>query len=47
MKTSVTELPESRVRVDIEVDSADVEHSVEHAAGHLADEMRLPVFRKG
>ena len=47
MKTSVTELPESRVRVDIEVDSADVEHSVEHAAGHLADEMRLPGFRKG
>jgi trigger factor len=47
MKTSVTELPESRVRVDVEVDSADVEHSVEHAAGHLADEMRLPGFRKG
>jgi trigger factor len=47
MKTSVTELPESRVRVSVEVDSADVEHSVEHAAGHLAEDMRLPGFRKG
>jgi trigger factor len=47
MKTSVTELPESRVRVSVEVDAADVEHSVEHAAGHLAEDMRLPGFRKG
>jgi trigger factor len=47
MKTSVTELPESRVRVSVEVDPADVEHSVEHAAGHLAEDMRLPGFRKG
>ena len=47
MKTSVTELPESRVRVAVEVESADVEHSVEHAAGHLAEDMRVPGFRKG
>ena len=47
MKTSVNELPESRVRVDVEVDASEVEHSLEHAAGHLADEMRLPGFRKG
>jgi trigger factor len=47
MRTSVTELPESRVRVSVEVDADDVEHSVEHAAGHLAEDMRLPGFRKG
>jgi trigger factor len=47
MKTSVTELPESRVRVAVEVDPADVEHSLEHAAGHLAEDMRMPGFRKG
>ena len=47
MKTSVTELPESRVRVEVEVDAADVEHSLEHAAGHLAEDMRMPGFRKG
>src|SRR3954468_5211380 len=47
MKTSVEELPDSRVRVDVEVDAAEVEHSVEHAAGHLAEEMKLPGFRKG
>jgi trigger factor len=47
MKTTVTDLPESRVRVDVEVDAHDVEHSVEHAAGHLAEDLRLPGFRKG
>jgi trigger factor len=47
MNTSVTELSDSRVRIQVEVDPADVEHSVEHAAGHLAEDMRIPGFRKG
>ena len=47
MKTSLTELPDSRVRVEVEVEPADVEHSVEHAAGHLAEDARMPGFRRG
>jgi trigger factor len=47
MKTEVTELSDSRVRVAVEVDAHDVEHSIEHAAGHLAEDMRVPGFRKG
>jgi trigger factor len=47
VNTSVKELPDSRVRIEVEVDSAEVEHSLEHAAGHLAEDMRLPGFRKG
>jgi trigger factor len=47
MKTSVTPLADSRVRVSVEVDPAEVEHSVEHAAGHLAEDLKLPGFRKG
>jgi trigger factor len=47
MDTSVTELPGSRARVEVEVSSEDVEKGVNRAARTLAREMRLPGFRKG
>jgi trigger factor len=47
METTVTELPGSRVRVDVEVPAEDVERGVQRAARGLAREMRLPGFRKG
>jgi trigger factor len=47
MKTTVKELPESRVEVEVEVPAADIERGVNRAARGLAREMRLPGFRKG
>jgi trigger factor len=47
MKTSVKELPESRVKVEVEVSATDVGQGVRKAAGDLAGEMKLPGFRKG
>jgi trigger factor len=47
MKTTVTELPESRVRVEAAVPPDEVSKRVERAARSLAGEMRLPGFRKG
>ena len=47
MKTKVEELPESKVRLEVEVPEADVQHALEHAASDLADSMRVPGFRKG
>ncbi len=47
MRTTVTELPESRVRVEAEVPAADVERSLEKAATELAKGMRMPGFRAG
>src|SRR5690349_12664486 len=47
MKTTVTELPDSRVRVDVEVPPEDLDRGVQRAARSLAREMRLPGFRKG
>ena len=47
MKTTVTELGESRVRVDAAVPAADVEQRLDRAARALAGEMKLPGFRKG
>ncbi|HEX2467959.1 MAG TPA: trigger factor [Solirubrobacterales bacterium] len=47
MKTEVTELPESRVRVAVGVEPEAVEKRVERAARALAGEMRVPGFRKG
>src|SRR4051812_50193822 len=47
MKTSVTELPNSRARVDVEVPAEDVDRQMQRAARVLAREMRLPGFRKG
>jgi trigger factor len=45
--TSVTELPESRVRVEAEVPAAEVEKRVEQAARSLARTIRVPGFRAG
>ena len=47
MKTSVTELPGSRVRVEAEVAPEDVDRRLQRAARGLAREMRMPGFRKG
>ena len=47
MQTTVKELPGSRVEVEVEVPSGDVEKGVNRAARSLAREMRLPGFRKG
>lgn len=47
MKTTITELPESRVRVDAEVAAEDVDRGINRAARGLARDMRLPGFRKG
>ena len=45
--TTVTELPESRVRVEAEVPAAEVAKRVEQAARGLARGMRVPGFRPG
>ena len=47
LKTSVTELPESRVRVEAEVPAEEVERRVQQAARKLGGQMRIPGFRKG
>ncbi len=47
VKTNVTELPESRVRVDAEVPAEEVERRVQQAARELGRQMRIPGFRKG
>lgn len=47
MKTNVTELPESRARVEVEVPGASVDKHMQRAARGLAREMRMPGFRKG
>jgi len=47
MQTTVTELPGSRARVEVEVPAKDVDRGVQRAARSLAREMRLPGFRKG
>ena len=45
--TTVTELPESRVRVQAEVPAAEVEKRVAQAARQLARNLRVPGFRAG
>lgn len=47
LKTSVTELPDSRVRVQAEVPAEEVERRVQQAARKLGGQMRVPGFRKG
>src|SRR5947209_19422750 len=47
VKTNVTELPESRVRVEAEVSAEEVERRVQDAARQLGRQMRIPGFRKG
>jgi trigger factor len=47
MDTTVKELPDSRVRVDVDVDPKDVEGSINRTAAQLGQDMKLPGFRKG
>src|SRR5919199_2731924 len=47
VKTKTTELDDSRVRVDVEVEPAAVDRALSQAAADLGREMRIPGFRKG
>jgi trigger factor len=47
MRTSVTELEASRVRVEVEVEADAVQDRVDRAAHTLARDLRMPGFRKG
>ena len=47
VKTTVTELPESRVRVEAQVAPAEFERRVQETARKLGKDLRLPGFRKG
>jgi len=47
VKTTVTDLPDSRVRVRVEVPPGEVQGRVEHRARQLGRELKLPGFRKG
>lgn len=47
MKTTVTELPESRVRVEAEVPPEEVAKRVEQTARSIGRDLRIPGFRKG
>ncbi len=47
MQTTVTELPDSRARVEVEVSAGDVDRGAQRAARAMAREMRMPGFRKG
>jgi trigger factor len=47
LKTTVTELENSRARVEVEVSAEDVGVQIQRAARGLAREMRMPGFRKG
>lgn len=47
LKTTVTELPESRVRVNVEVPASEIEARLERKARQLGSEMRIPGFRRG
>ncbi len=47
LKTTVTELPESRVRVQVEVRPSEIEDRLARKARQLGREMKLPGFRRG
>ena len=47
VKTTVTELEESRVKVDAEVSPKEVQARLDEAARRLGRDMRVPGFRKG
>jgi trigger factor len=47
VKTTVTELPHSRVRVEAEIPADEVQRSLENQARKLGREMKLPGFRQG
>jgi trigger factor len=47
VKTNTTELPDSRVRVEVEVPTEALERELKTAASQLGREMRVPGFRSG
>jgi trigger factor len=47
VQTTVTELPESRVRVEASVPADEVQKRIEQTAKALGRELRIPGFRKG
>jgi len=47
LRTTVTELGESRVRVQVQVPPSEIEARVERKARQLGREMKLPGFRRG
>jgi trigger factor len=47
MRTEVTELPESRARVEVAVEPELLAQRVDRAAKQMASEMKMPGFRKG
>src|ERR1700750_3248312 len=47
VKTTVQELPESRVRVEAEVTPDEIERSVQRTAAAMGRDLRMPGFRKG
>ena len=47
LKTEVTQLPESRVRVSAQVPAGEVDRSLQQAARELGRQLRVPGFRKG
>jgi trigger factor len=47
LKTTVTELPESRARVEVEIGTRELERALDAAARDLGKNLRLAGFRKG
>jgi trigger factor len=47
VNTTVTELPQSRVNVDVEVAAEEVQRTLENQARKLGQEMKVPGFRTG
>ena len=47
VKTTVTELPESRVRLEVHVPPSELEGRLERKAHQLGRELKLPGFRRG
>ena len=47
LKTTVQELPDNRVRLEVEVPVDHLKHAVEHASSDLAASTKIPGFRKG
>ncbi|HEU4977236.1 MAG TPA: trigger factor [Baekduia sp.] len=47
VKTTVEELPESRVRVEAEVPPQEVQRRLNEAAGRMGRDLRMPGFRRG
>jgi trigger factor len=47
VKTTVTELPDSRVRLEVQVPPSELEGRLEHKANQLGRQLKLPGFRRG